>query len=72
MVALFYYKQIDKSGWTFNPSVSVMIYPEHTTNLVRGQGFRNNSGVFYKMMQGDYTCQDILFILDLKVNITLN
>ena len=52
--------QIDKSGWTFNPSLSVMVYPERTTNLVRGQGFRNNSGVFNKMMQGDYTCQDIL------------
>ncbi len=37
---------VDKNGWTFNPSVSVMIYPEHTTNLIRGQGFRNNEKVF--------------------------
>ncbi len=51
---------VDKTGWTFNPSVSVMIYPEHTTNLVRGQGFRSNNQVFNRMMQGDYTCQEIL------------
>ena len=37
---------IDRSGWRFNPSFSVMIYPEHTTNLVRGQGFRSNENVF--------------------------
>lgn len=51
---------VDKTGWTFNPSVSVMIYPEHTTNLVRGQGFRSNNQVFNRMMQGDYACQEIL------------
>ena len=28
---------VDKNGVMFNPSVSVMVYPEHTTNLVRGQ-----------------------------------
>ncbi|PIY31552.1 MAG: hypothetical protein COZ08_08635 [Bacteroidetes bacterium CG_4_10_14_3_um_filter_42_6] len=42
--------QIDQSGWTFNPSVSVMVYPEHTTNLVRGQGFRNNDAVLSRFV----------------------
>ena len=51
---------VDKNGWDFNPSVSLMIYPEHTTNLLRGQGFRSNSGVFDNMMQGDHSCQEIL------------
>ncbi|MEA1897897.1 MAG: RHS repeat-associated core domain-containing protein, partial [Bacteroidota bacterium] len=36
---------VDQSGWTFNPSFSAMIYPEHTTNLFRRQGFRSNDGV---------------------------
>ncbi|MFN9519316.1 MAG: hypothetical protein ACK574_06230, partial [Bacteroidota bacterium] len=35
----------DQSGWTFNPSVSVMIFPERTTNFVRGQGFKTNDQV---------------------------
>jgi RHS repeat-associated protein len=47
-------------NWNFNPSVSAMIYPEHTTNWARGKGFRSNSGVFNRMMAGDYTCQQIL------------
>jgi hypothetical protein len=51
---------VDKSGVSFNPSFSAMIYPEQTTNLVRGQGFRSNSGVFNKMMKGDYACQEII------------
>jgi len=51
---------IDKNGVTFNPSVSAMIYPEHTTNLIRGQGFRSNSGVFDRMNSGTYTCNEIL------------
>ena len=42
--------QIDKNGMTFNPSVSVMILPEHTTNLVRGQGFRNNDAVLSRFV----------------------
>jgi hypothetical protein len=37
--------QVGKGGWTFNPSVSAMVYPEHTTNLFRGQGFRSNNQV---------------------------
>ncbi|GHV59581.1 hypothetical protein FACS1894182_13890 [Bacteroidia bacterium] len=41
---------VDKNGWTFNPSVSVMVYPEHTTNLVRGQGFRNNNQVLSRFV----------------------
>jgi hypothetical protein len=36
---------VDKSGWTFNPSVSAMILPERTTNLIRRQRFRNNDQV---------------------------
>ncbi|MDR2424534.1 MAG: RHS domain-containing protein [Prevotellaceae bacterium] len=41
---------VDKNGWTFNPSVSMMIYPEHTTNLIRGQGFRNNNSVLQRFV----------------------
>jgi hypothetical protein len=41
---------VDKNGWTFNPSVSVMILPEHTTNLVRGQGFRSNNSVLQRFV----------------------
>jgi hypothetical protein len=37
--------QVDQGGWTFDPSVSVMILPEQTTNFVRGQGFKNNNQV---------------------------
>ena len=37
--------QVDQSGWTFNPSVSVMIFPERTTNFVRGQDFKTNDQV---------------------------
>ena len=41
---------VDKNGWEFNPSVSVMIYPEQTTNLVRGQGFRSNETVYQNFL----------------------
>ena len=37
---------VDQNGWTFNPSVSAMLFPEQTTNFVRGQGFRSNEQVF--------------------------
>lgn len=37
-------------AWNFNPSVSVMVYPEHTTNLVRGQGFRSNDAVLRRFV----------------------
>ncbi|MFZ6038043.1 MAG: hypothetical protein ACOYU1_07420 [Bacteroidota bacterium] len=40
----------DKSGFTFDPSVSAMIFPEHTTNLIRGQGFRNNNQVLQRFV----------------------
>jgi len=36
---------VDKTGWTFNPSFSAMVLEEHTTNFARGQGFRNNNQV---------------------------
>ena len=42
---------IDQNGVNFNPSVSAMIYPEHTTNLVRGQGFRSNDGVLSRFVE---------------------
>jgi len=46
---------VDKNGWTFNPSVSVMIFPEQTTNLVRGKGFRSNNQVLSRFVaKGDY------------------
>jgi len=53
---------VGQNGWTFNPSLSAMIFPEHTTNLIRGQGFRTNSGVFDRMMtcNPDITCDEIL------------
>jgi len=37
--------QVDQSGWTFNPSVSVMLFPEQTTNLIRGGKFINNDAM---------------------------
>jgi len=37
---------VDRNGLSFNPSLSVMIYPEHTTNFVRGKEFRSNEAVF--------------------------
>ena len=46
-------------GMSFNPSFSVAICPQQFTNLVRGQGFRNNSQVFDRMMDRN-TCQEIL------------
>ena len=36
--------------WNFNPSVSCMVYPEHTTNFVRGQGFRTNDEVLQRFV----------------------
>lgn len=47
--------QFDQNGVTFNPSVSVMIFPERTTNLVRGKGFNNNNTVLNRFVEaGDY------------------
>ena len=45
---------VDKNGWTFNPSASVMIYPEHTTNWVRGKGFNSNDKVLDNFIKGRY------------------
>ena len=42
--------QVDQNGLTFNPSVSATIFPEHTTNLVRGQGFRSNDKVLSRFV----------------------
>ncbi|MDR1755723.1 MAG: RHS repeat-associated core domain-containing protein [Culturomica sp.] len=42
---------INQNSWEFNPSVSTMIYPEHTTNLIRGQGFRSNNRVFRNFVE---------------------
>jgi RHS repeat-associated protein len=36
---------ISRNGLYFNPSVNVMLYPEQTTNFVRGQGFLSNNAV---------------------------
>ena len=46
--------QVDKSGWTFNPSVSAMIYPEQTTNFVRGKGWNDNDAVLSNYKAGKY------------------
>lgn len=43
--------QIDQNGVTFNPSVSVMVFPEQTTNFVRGQGFNNNNTVLNNFVE---------------------
>jgi hypothetical protein len=51
----------DENGWSFSPSLSAMIYPEHTTNFLRGKGFYSNSKVFDNIMLSDnYTCDQIL------------
>jgi len=51
---------ISEAGIDFNPSASVMLFPEHTTNFVRGKGFRSNEKVYDMMMRGNYSCQDII------------
>lgn len=37
--------QIDQNGVRFNPSFSMMVFPEETTNLVRGGKFINNDAM---------------------------
>ena len=44
---------VDKSGFTFDPSVSAMVFPERTTNLARGQGFRNNNQVLQRYVDNN-------------------
>ena len=39
-----------KGGWKFNPTFSVMVFPEHTTNLIKGGGFNSNQQVFENML----------------------
>ncbi|OQA63339.1 MAG: hypothetical protein BWY38_03187 [Ignavibacteria bacterium ADurb.Bin266] len=41
---------MDKTGWTFDPSFSAMVFPERTTNFARGQGFRNNNQVLQRFV----------------------
>ncbi len=41
---------VNKGGWSFEPSVSAMVFPEHATNLVRGQGFRSNDRVLQRFV----------------------
>ena len=49
------------NGWSFNPSVTIIIAPERTTNLLRNQGFNTNNQVFNNFMSDpDMTCQGIL------------
>jgi len=46
---------VDKTGWTFDPSLSAMVFPERTTNFMRGQGFRNNNQVLKRFVaNGQY------------------
>ena len=45
--------QISEQGWSFNPSFSAMIFPEQTTNLVRGQGFRSNDVVLSRFVDAN-------------------
>ena len=42
--------EVNNDSWSFNPSVSAMVFPEHTTNFVRGQGFRSNNGVLRRFV----------------------
>ena len=39
--------------WHYNPSVSVMVFPEHTTNFFRGQGFRSNDKVLQRFVSNN-------------------
>lgn len=41
---------VDRNGFTFDPSFSAMVFPEQTTNFVRGQGFRNNNQVLRRFV----------------------
>lgn len=39
-----------KGNFNFNPSFSAVIFPESTTNLFRGQGFRSNDAVLQRFV----------------------
>jgi len=46
---------VDQSGWTFNPSVSAMIFPEQTTNFIRRGKFLSNDKMLSNFVSaGDY------------------
>ncbi|MGI6322907.1 MAG: hypothetical protein ACOXZO_06275 [Bacteroidales bacterium] len=46
---------VDQSGWNFNPSVSVMIFPEQTTNFIRKGKFISNDKMLSNFVSaGDY------------------
>lgn len=45
--------QIDQNGFTFNPSLSVMLFPEQTTNFIRGKGFNNNDAVLKQFVNNN-------------------
>jgi len=70
-ISSFYWTQ--GQGWSFNPSVSAAVLPQHFTNMARGQGFRSNQEVYDRMMSGEatrkgnpYSCQDILNYFGLR------
>jgi hypothetical protein len=46
---------IDQNGWSFNPSVSAMIFPEQTTNFIRRGKFASNDKMLSNFVSaGDY------------------
>lgn len=45
--------QEGQEGFRFNPSVSAMVFPEQTTNFVRGQGFNSNNTVLGNFVNED-------------------
>lgn len=46
--------QFDQNGnHSFNPSISVAIFPERTTNLIRGHGFRSNDAVLKSFVNAE-------------------
>ena len=51
---------IDQNGCSFNPSVSAMIFPEQTTNFIRGKGFHTNSTVYDNLMKEGVAKNEIL------------
>ena len=51
---------IDQNGCSFNPSVSAMIFPEQTTNFIRGKGFHTNSTVYDNLMTEGVAKNEIL------------
>lgn len=48
-LSVCYYNSSAK-GWNYNLSISAMVFPEQTTNLFRGQGFRSNNKVLQRFV----------------------